>query len=74
MMDLDMNTSGSDDRIWLNPPKFWAATKNMPPADVDRLMDKLFHLAEARDVEALKQYDFILVAGRAVPNFFRRRS
>ena len=61
-----------DERIWLNPPKFWAATKNMPPADVDRLMDELFHLAEKRDLEALKRYDFIVVAGQAVPNFFRR--
>ena len=66
-----MNTS-RDERIWLNPPKFWAATKDMPPADVDRLMDELFHLAERRDLEALKRYDFIMVAGRAVPNFFRR--
>ncbi len=62
-----------DERIWLNPPKFWAATKDMPPADVDRLMDKLFHLAEMRDLEALKRYDFIVVAGRVVPNSSRRQ-
>lgn len=60
-----------DERIWLNPPKFWAATKDMPAADVDRLMDELFHLAEKRDLDALKRYDFIVVAGRAVPNHFR---
>ena len=66
-----MNIS-ADEQIWLNPPKFWAATKDMPPAEVDRLMNEIFHLAVKRDLEALKRYDFILVAGRAVPNFFQR--
>ncbi len=69
-----MNAPGNDERIWLNPPKFWAATKNMPAAEVERLMDKITHLAEARDVKALQQYDFILISGRVVPNFFRRVS
>ena len=69
-----MNARATDERIWLNPPKFWAATKNMPPAEIDRLMERIVYLAESRDVEALKQYDFIMVAGRAVPNFFRRAS
>ncbi len=67
-----MNAPGSDERIWLNPPKFWAATKGMPAAEVERLMKKITHLAEVHDVKALQQYDFIMVAGRAVPNFLRR--
>ncbi len=70
--DLIMNTSRSEERIWLNPPKFWAATKNMSEAEVERLVEQLFHLAERRDIEALKKYDFIVLAGRAVPNFFRQ--
>lgn len=62
-----------DERIWLDPPKFWAATKNMPPADVDRLVEELFHLAESRDLESLKRFDFIIIAGRAVPKDVRRQ-
>ncbi len=68
-----MNTSRTEERIWLNPPKFWAATKNMSSDEVERLVDELFHLAETRNLEALRQYDFIMLAGRAVPNFFRRQ-
>ncbi len=68
-----MNTSRTEERIWLNPPKFWAATKNMPSEEVDRLFEQLIRLAEIRDLEALKKYDFILLAGRAVPNFFKRK-
>jgi len=67
-----MNTSRTEERIWLNPPKFWAATKNMSQDEVERLVEQLFHLAETHDVEALRKYDFILCAGRAVPNFFRQ--
>ncbi len=70
-MDMRMNIS-RDERIWLNPPKFWAATKHMTPDDVDRLMNELIQLAEKHDIEALKRYDFILVAGRTVPDFFRQ--
>ncbi len=68
-----MNTSRTEERIWLNPPKFWAATKNTPSEEVDRLFEQLIRLAEIRDLEALKKYDFILLAGRAVPNFFKRK-
>ncbi len=67
-----MKTSRTEERVWLNPPKFWAATKNMSSDEVDRLFEQLIRLAEIRDLEALKKYDFILLAGRAVPNFFKR--
>ncbi len=69
-----MNAPANDERIWLNPPKFWAATKNMSAAEVERLMDKIEHLAEAKDIKALEQYDFIMISGRVVPNFFRPAS
>ncbi len=68
-----MNTSRTEERIWLNPPKFWAATKNMSTEEVERLFEEVIHLAEIRDLETLKEYDFILLAGRAVPNAFRQR-
>ncbi len=52
-------TSADLDPIWLNPPKFWAATKDMSPQQVDSLMDTLFFLAEIRNLEALRKFDFI---------------
>jgi len=45
--------------IWFNPPKFWAATRGMSPQQVDALMDTLFFLAEIRNLEALRKFDFI---------------
>jgi hypothetical protein len=45
--------------IWFNPPKFWAATKDLSAQQVDALMDALFFLAEIRDLESLRKFDFI---------------
>jgi hypothetical protein len=57
--------SASDSEpIWFHPPKFWAATKDMSPQQVDSLMDTLMFLAEIRDLESLRKYDFISI-GRA---------
>jgi hypothetical protein len=52
-------TSADPEPIWLNPPKFWAATKDMSPQQVDSLMDTLFFLAEIRNLDALRKFDFI---------------
>ena len=52
-------TSLDPEPIWFNPPKFWAATKNMSPQQVDSLMDTLFFLAEIRNLDALRKFDFI---------------
>jgi len=52
-------TSAVPEPIWLNPPKFWAATKDMSPQQVDSLMDTLFFLAEIRNLDALRKFDFI---------------
>jgi len=49
------------DRIWFNPQKFWAATKGVPQEEVDRLVDRLMRLAESRDLDALRRYDFISI-------------
>jgi len=48
-------------RIWLNPPKFWMATKGMSQEEVDRWMDHIWDLAERSDLESLKQFDFIML-------------
>lgn len=45
--------------IWFNPPKFWAATKDMSTQQIDSLMDTVFLLAENRNLEALRKFDFI---------------
>ncbi len=52
-------TSVDPEPIWLNPPKFWAATRDMSPQQVDSLMETLFYLAEIRNLEALRKFDFI---------------
>lgn len=51
------------DRVWLNPPKFWAATKQMSPEEAERLVEKLISLSESGDFEALQKFDFIVIGG-----------
>ena len=48
-------------RVWLNPQKFWAATRNMQPEQADSLLQKVEELAERKDAEALRQFDFIIL-------------
>jgi hypothetical protein len=52
-------TAAELEPIWLNPPKFWAATKNMSPQQVDSLMETVLFLAEIRNLDALRKFDFI---------------
>ena len=47
------------ERIYLNPPKFWAATKNMTNKDRELFTNKILRLAEEGRVEELGRYDFI---------------
>ena len=47
------------DPIWFFPDKFWAATRNMPKEQADKLLDEVIELAELRDLEALRKYDFV---------------
>jgi len=47
------------DPIWFLPHRFWAATRNMPKEHADRLLDDVIALAEVRDVDTLRKYDFI---------------
>jgi len=48
-------------RIWFFPDKFWQATKGMPAEEVSKLMEEVEKHAEAKDVEALKNYPFVFV-------------
>jgi hypothetical protein len=47
--------------IWLIPQKFWAATRNMNREQADLLMQRVNELAERRETEALRKFDFIIV-------------
>jgi hypothetical protein len=49
------------DRVWLNPQKFWAATKGMSEEEIEHLLADLMYLAEARDFNALQRFDYILI-------------
>ncbi len=55
-----MATDG-EKRIWFHPTKFWEFTKNMPEEEVDRLFERVYRLAEQRDLNALREFDFISI-------------
>jgi hypothetical protein len=48
-------------RVWLVPQKFWAATRNMKPEQADSLLEKVSELAERKETDALRQFDFIII-------------
>ena len=54
----------TEHRIWFHPPKFWAATRDMSPEQIELIMQEVLMLAEARDLQALSQFDFIRVERR----------
>jgi len=54
-----MSPAEHPDRIWFDPPKFWAATKGMRPEAAAELLDRVIDLAEAQDLEELRNFDFI---------------
>ena len=54
-------TRSEQERIWFNPSKFWGATKDMPPEQVDLLWESVQQLAATRNLDALRRYEFISV-------------
>jgi hypothetical protein len=52
-------TAEYPDRVWLNPPKFWAATRHMTKEETTAFFDYVYSLAEQRDFERLRRYSFI---------------
>jgi hypothetical protein len=48
-------------RIRIQPPLFWAATKNMVPDQIDALWDRLERFVALGDTDSLQQYDFVVV-------------
>lgn len=49
----------AQDRIYLNPPRFWAATKNMTAEDAEQFANEILRLAAEQRRAELEQYDFI---------------
>ncbi len=56
-----MMTAAVADRVWLDPQKFWAASKGMTQEEIEQLLDDLMYLAEARDFQALERFEYILI-------------
>ena len=54
-------TSSQDLRLYLIPQRFWAVTRNMDQKQADSLMERVMELAERHDLEALRQFDFVVV-------------
>ena len=53
--------TNSSERVWINPPKFWAATKQMSKEEAEKLVEKLMSLSEVGDYETLQKFDFIKI-------------
>jgi hypothetical protein len=49
------------DRIWFSPPRFWAATRNMTKEEAKTFGEQIYSLAERRDIDRLRLYDFIQI-------------
>ena len=47
------------DRIWFDPPKFWAATRGMTKRETAWLMERVEDMAARKDIEGLKHFSFI---------------
>ncbi len=51
-----MMTAAVADRVWLNPQKFWAATKGMTQEEIEHLLDDLMYLAETREFPGARAF------------------
>jgi hypothetical protein len=51
--------SGSVNTVWINPPKYWAATADMNSDEKACLLERIEELAESGDTGALQQIDFV---------------
>jgi nitrate reductase assembly molybdenum cofactor insertion protein NarJ len=54
-----MSPAEYPNRIWFNPAKFWAATRDMRPEAAAELLDRIIDLAESQDLEELRNFDFV---------------
>jgi hypothetical protein len=61
-------------RIWFHPTRFWAASSGLPPESSEALLGDVLQLAERRDYEALRKYEFVSVEFRPAPKTPDRRA
>ena len=53
-------TSSQLPKIWIDPPRYWAATANMSPEQVEAVLQEISAMAEAGQIDKLQKYDFVL--------------
>jgi hypothetical protein len=46
-------------KLWILPPKYWAATERMTESEKESMMQEIVELAESGNAEALKTFDFL---------------
>ncbi|HEY6248332.1 MAG TPA: hypothetical protein VI685_00130 [Candidatus Angelobacter sp.] len=63
-----MTETQPQQRIYLNPPRFWAATRNMTEEDANQFTNKIYRLAVEGRVEELRRYDFICFGHKVRPS------
>src|SRR5689334_13811792 len=61
------NMAAQHARIWFHPTRFWAASHGMPPERSEEILDAVFRLAEKRDYDGLRKYEFVSVEFRPTP-------
>lgn len=49
--------------VWIDPPKYWAATADMTDEQKASLLEKIEQLAESGDTNSLQQIDFVFLGG-----------
>ena len=54
-------TAETAERIWFNPALFWTETREMTQDEVDRLFDRVWHMAEEGDLDGLREYHFVQI-------------
>lgn len=55
-----MTSNHSSPKVWIDPPRYYAATADMTPEQIDGLLHQINAIAEAGRYEELKKYDFVL--------------
>jgi hypothetical protein len=47
------------EKLWVLPTKYWTATSNMTPEQIDRMVEEILEFADHGNIEALRKYEFL---------------
>ncbi len=47
------------EKVWIDPPKYWAATAGMSEHEIAVLLESIVSCVWAGDVQALRRFDFV---------------